>query len=76
MKGKIAKSLTSKGFPGLLKATKHNETAHRLAKQYLENMERIGHKTGLEMDSSDRLDAIKCNQIAAFLLVEENKGAF
>lgn len=65
----LAKALTTPGFPGLAKACKKDANAIRLAKEYLEIMSRIGTLTVHKMNSSDRIDALKGEKIAAQLRV-------
>lgn len=70
----LAKSLTTPGFPGLVKACKKDADAIRLATEYLAIMSRIGTLTTNQMNSSDRLDSLKAEKIAAQLCVFAHTG--
>jgi hypothetical protein len=70
----LENALTTPGFPGLVESCKGDADAVRLAKEYLEIMERIGELTVHQMNSSDRLDVLKGEKIAAQLRVFAHTG--
>jgi len=76
MNGKILKALGTPGFSGLLESVSHNTDATKAATEFLRRMEFVGKKTSIEMDSSDRLDAIKADEMRQFLTEGEINGIF